>query len=69
MELLVAAAQAVYYVLTGVWPLVSMKTFLKVTGPKTDLWLVRTIGLFITVRRILLSPARDSRSLPAGCAG
>lgn len=35
------------YLLTGLWPLVSMDTFLAVTGPKTDLWLVRTVGVLV----------------------
>ena len=42
---LVLRAQAVYYFVTGAWPLVSMRTFEIVTGPKTDEWLVRTVGL------------------------
>jgi hypothetical protein len=40
----VAALQGLYFLVTGVWPLVSMDTFLTVTGPKTDLWLVETVG-------------------------
>jgi len=28
--------QGVYYLLTGLWPLVSIETFQMVTGPKTD---------------------------------
>lgn len=45
----VAVAQGAYYVATGVWPFVSMRSFLKVTGPKTDLWLVRTVGALVGV--------------------
>lgn len=45
----VALGQALYYVVTGVWPLVSIGTFQKVTGPKTDLWLVKTVGVLIAV--------------------
>lgn len=41
--------QGLFYVVTGVWPLVSMDTFLAVTGPKTDLWLVNTVGVLIAV--------------------
>jgi len=41
--------QGLYFALTGVWPLVSMETFLAVTGPKGDLWLVQTVGILITV--------------------
>ena len=47
--ILIAIIQSAYYVLTGVWPLVHMRSFLAVTGPKTDLWLVRTVGLLVLV--------------------
>src|SRR4051812_23834467 len=51
--------QGVYYFVTGVWPLVSIETFLLVTGPKTDHlqspnpipadhWLVMTVGVLVT---------------------
>jgi hypothetical protein len=33
---IVAFAQAAAYFLTGIWPLVSMRTFEAVTGEKTD---------------------------------
>ena len=49
MENLVALAQGIYFFVSGVWPLISMSTFLKVTGPKTDLWLVKTVGLVLAV--------------------
>lgn len=45
----VAVAQGGFYVLTGLWPLVSLKTFEKVTGPKGDHWLVKTVGVLVTV--------------------
>jgi hypothetical protein len=38
-----------FNVLSGVWPLVSMDSFERVTGPKIDDWLVRTVaGLLIS---------------------
>ncbi len=43
-----ALAQGAFYIVTGVWPLVSIGSFQKVTGPKTDLWLVKTAGVLIT---------------------
>lgn len=49
MEYLVALVQGIYFFVTGVWPLLSMKTFLMVTGPKTDLWLVKTVGMILAV--------------------
>jgi hypothetical protein len=42
---LVIAAQASYYVLTGPWPIVHLRSFEAVTGPKVDDWLVHTVGL------------------------
>ena len=45
--------QGTYYILTGIWPLISMNTFLRVTGPKTDLWLVKTIGMLILVNGLV----------------
>lgn len=46
---LLAGLQGAYFFLTGVWPLVHMPSFLTVTGPKTDLWLVQTVGALIAV--------------------
>ena len=37
--------QSAYYVLTGIWPLLSMRTFEAITGRKHDKWLVRMVGL------------------------
>jgi len=41
--------QGVYYLLSGAWPFVSISSFLAVTGPKTDLWLVYTVGALVVV--------------------
>jgi hypothetical protein len=41
---MVVVAHAVYLVATGIWPLVHRRSFERVTGPKTDFWLVRTVG-------------------------
>jgi hypothetical protein len=42
-----AGFQGSYFVITGVWPLLHMPSFLTVTGPKTDLWLVETVGVLV----------------------
>lgn len=42
--LVIARAQGVFNVLNGLWPLVHMSSFETVFGPKTDRWLVRTVG-------------------------
>lgn len=43
-----ATIQAGYYVASGIWPIFSRSTFEAVTGPKTDYWLVRTVGALAT---------------------
>ena len=43
-----AKAHGLFNVVGGAWPLVSMGTFERVTGPKVDAWLVRTVaGLMV----------------------
>jgi len=56
--------QGLYFLATGVWPLVSIDTFQMVTGPKTDLWLVRTVGaLIVAVALTLLTAAWRRRQV------
>jgi hypothetical protein len=55
--------QGTYFTLTGLWPLLSMDTFLAVTGPKTDLWLVRTVALLIIAIGVtLLAAAKQNEA-------
>jgi hypothetical protein len=44
-----ALVQGVFYLATGIWPLVDIDSFQAVTGPKHDLWLVRTVGVLVAV--------------------
>ena len=37
-------SQGIFYVATGLWPIIHLRSFEKVTGPKVDKWLVRTFG-------------------------
>lgn len=39
--------QGLYYSISGIWPLLSIDTFMAVTGPKTDIWLVKTVGVLL----------------------
>jgi hypothetical protein len=48
-ERAVLLAQGGYYVGTGVLPFASRKAFEAVTGPKTEWWLVQTVGALVTV--------------------
>jgi hypothetical protein len=55
----IALAQGAYYVASGVWPLLHMRSFEAVTGPKVDRWLVKTVGLLVaTTGGALLASAR-----------
>ena len=55
----ILAAQGLYYLITGIWPLVSIRTFEMVTGPKTDDWLVQTVGvLAVAIGATLLYSVR-----------
>jgi hypothetical protein len=54
--------QGAFYLTTGLWPLVSLRTFERVTGPKTDRWLVKTVGVLVTViGAVLLVAGRRRR--------
>lgn len=53
--------QGLFYLVTGIWPLVHIRSFVWVTGPKTDLWLVKTAGVLITVAGMVLSLAAFRR--------
>src|SRR5439155_1261135 len=71
----VCAVQGVFYLATGVWPLVHIESFVAVTGPKTDLWLVYTVGALIAVVGLVFLTAaragrvtRDIALLGVGCA-
>ena len=68
-------AQGLYFLATGVWPLVSIDTFQMVTGPKTDHlqspnpteadhWLVMTVGVLITAVALALLAAAWRRRCP-----
>ena len=40
--------QGAYYAATGLWPLLHMRSFEAVTGPKREDWLVKTVGVLVT---------------------
>ena len=71
----VCFVQGLYFALTGIWPLLHIKSFMVITGFKVDQWLVKTVGILIgVVGLVLLSAARSRRisfeilGLAVGCA-
>jgi hypothetical protein len=60
-----AISQGIFYTATGLWPVFDLKSFEKVTGPKTDHWLVKTVGLLIaTTGSVLLLSGLKKRKVP-----
>ena len=60
-----ALVQGLFYVATGVWPLIDIVSFQVVTGPKIDLWLVHTVGVLVTVvGAVLIIASRTRRVTP-----
>jgi hypothetical protein len=58
-------AQGVYYFATGLWPFIHRRSFLKVTGPKNDLWLVHAVGSLVTATgTVFLRSATKERVTP-----
>lgn len=45
--LFLAWFQGIYYAVAGIWPILHIDSFMMVTGPKTDIWLVHTVGLLL----------------------
>lgn len=61
----VCLLQGVYYFITGVWPLLHIESFIWISGPKYDIWLVKTVGVILAVIGIsLLSAALNKRITP-----
>ena len=67
----VAWIQGGYYMASGIWPLLHITSFMAATGPKTDVWLVKTVGLFLMVigAVLILSAARLRVDLPTAVLG
>jgi hypothetical protein len=49
-------AQSAYYVATGIWPIVHLRSFMALTGRKRDTWLVQTFGALITATGVAIWP-------------
>lgn len=58
-----AVTQSAYYVASGLWPIVSMRTFEAVTGRKKEGWLVKTVGALVAVMGIALGLAASNRRI------
>ena len=62
-------AHGLFNVVTGLWPLVHMRSFEAVTGPKVDRWLVRTVGGLMAANGLAQLTARDTEQRLSGQVG
>ena len=46
--------QGVYTLLTALWGLIDIDSFMAVTGPKTDIWLVKTVSVILVAIGVAL---------------
>jgi hypothetical protein len=51
---IIALTQGTYYILTGLWGLLHIDSFMAVTGPKFDIWLVKMVSVLIVVISVVL---------------
>lgn len=67
-------SQGIFYVATGLWPILHLRSFEAVTGRKRDKWLVQTMGGLIAAVGVALitgsreRPTRALRWLGVGSA-
>ena len=61
---LILGFQGVYYLVTGIWPVLHMPSFLFVTGPKAEVWLVEMVGLLAAAIGLAVLVAVKRRSMP-----
>lgn len=56
---------ALYNATGGLWAILHMRSFEALSGPKTDHWLVRTVGALLLVKSgVLISAGRNDRISP-----
>jgi hypothetical protein len=61
----VAGLQGMYYLGTGVWPLLHRRSFERITGKKTDFWLAQTVGVTVmSIGAALVQANASSRLRP-----
>lgn len=57
--------QGLFYLFTGLWPLIHIRSFMEVTGYKTDVWLVKMVALLtLSIALVLLNQRRGNSASP-----
>lgn len=53
--------QGIYFFITGLWPILHIESFIWISGPKYDIWLVKTVGILIAIIGLVLFSAGINR--------
>ena len=57
----IAKLQGIFWAITGIWPMIHLDSFLWVTGPKKDIWLLYTVSVLILAIGLILLAAGYNR--------
>jgi hypothetical protein len=49
--------QGIYFLLAALWPFIHLRSFLAVTGDKTDIWLLKTVSVLLIAAGLTLLAA------------
>lgn len=60
---IICRLQAIYFIITGLWGILHIESFMAVTGPKFDIWLVKTVSALIIPIGISLLVAAQKKSI------
>src|SRR5215203_2713623 len=65
-------AQGTYTLITAIWPLIHIESFMEVTGYKTDIWLVKMVGALLlpvvaSLFMYLVIPSDPRPAIVLGC--
>src|SRR5688572_17864198 len=63
--------QALYTLVTALWALIDIDSFMEITGPKTDIWLVKTVAVLLIVigLSLIFAAYTFDTSWPVICLG
>lgn len=57
--------QGLFYLFTGLWPLIHIQSFVAFTGHKTDVWLVKMVSLLtVSIALTLFAQTRQKSANP-----
>lgn len=65
---LLVLVQGLVNLVTGLWPVFHIGSFMMVTGPKTDLWLVKTMGAVLAATGFVMLRSLKLKDVPFSIA-